>query len=159
MLTRACLRGSDIRSDMGHAFLHKDCVRTSVTIDKLHFKDIISFRWARAEHINGLEVSAINSLMQWCLRGAKCMNHKVIVCSDSQVAISVCTRFRSSSRRLKQKVQKLAFLCLVSGISPVFVWVQTKRNPADLPSRRFTTWRGGRKVKARGKLPGQLRRS
>ena len=86
---------------------------------------------------NTQECAAVRSLLEWCLRTTKYCDSKFVVASDSQVAIAILSTCRTSSLRIKRVCKRISALCLVSGMTPVYIWVQTARNPADKPSRRF----------------------
>ena len=54
---------------------------------------------------------------------------------DSQVAISVAAKGRSSSKALNRVIKRINSFCLAADIHPFFVYVRSKLNPADAPSR------------------------
>lgn len=51
------------------------------------------------------------------------------------VVLHSLTRGRSSSRKMRRTLMRLNSLLLVSGLSPVWAYVDTHQNPADRPSR------------------------
>ena len=57
--------------------------------------------------------------------------------SDSQVAIGVMAKGRSSSRKLASQVRRLGGLLLGGHLYMGVGWTKTDENPADRPSRRW----------------------
>ena len=54
---------------------------------------------------------------------------------DSQVATSILTRGRSSSKRLRSVLRRYNALVLAVGAYPLYAYVHSEDNPADVPSR------------------------
>ena len=135
LMTRASVRGTDIRLDTGTPFVARGYPRVSVNLKRWHFRVLLSYKWLHKQHINALEVSSVRSLLEWCLRTTSFCDTKFLVASDSQVAISILSKCRTSSLRIKSLCRRICSLCLVGGLAPVYIWVQSKHNPADRPSR------------------------
>lgn len=96
---------------------------------------IVSSIWRRHEHINSLEIRAVSTAVRWALSFPDSIRSRLLVCSDSQVAIGAITKGRSSSRQLLPRLRSLAALLLASGLRLYTVWVPSEANPADEPSR------------------------
>ena len=135
MHCRAAVRGSDIRVDIQEPLKVKGFPRCAVNIDRWGFEAVLSFPWKGLQHINVLEASAIRATLQYALRDVRNLDTRLVICSDSQVVISVVSRFRTGSLRLRGVVRRIAAICLCSGLWPVFIWVKSAQNPADRPSR------------------------
>ena len=54
---------------------------------------------------------------------------------DSQVTVGAVSKGRSSSRRVNYWLRRIAGLCLSFALFVDLVWIPTKANPADAPSR------------------------
>ena len=66
----------------------------------------------------------MKALLEWCLRTSKYMNSKIIILSDSHVAIFALSRFRSSSWRLECWLKRASALCIAGNIAPDYVWAR-----------------------------------
>jgi hypothetical protein len=100
------------------------------------WKTIVASRWRGQEHINQLEVRSISTALRWTLSFPWSTRHRLLVLSDSAVAVGSLTKGRSSSIQLLRRLRTVAALCLASGMTLSTVWVPTHLNPADEPSRR-----------------------
>ena len=67
---------------------------------------------------------------------------------DSQVAIAVLAKGRSSSWKLNQVLRRVGALTVAAGFAPAYGYCMSEWNPSDVPSRR---WENGR-VQARADL-------
>ena len=54
---------------------------------------------------------------------------------DSQVAISVAAKGRSTSKVLNKLLKRMNSYCLAADLHPFYVYVRSQHNPADAPSR------------------------
>ena len=98
----------------------------------------MSWAWKRSDaHINELESLAVLMELRRRSRSTRNFDCTYLHLVDSQVAIGVCTKKRSSSRLLQRVLRRANALCLASGLHPVYVYVRSELNPADRPSRRF----------------------
>ena len=52
---------------------------------------------------------------------------------DSQVALEMCTKQRTSSKLLQRVVRRANALCLAARLYPILVYVRSEINPADAP--------------------------
>ena len=91
--------------------------------------------WTKAAHINVLELQALLIGLRWRLRSSKAVGSKICCFLDSQVALSVAAKGRSSSHQLNLVLKRLNAFCLAAHIQPFYLYVHTSRNPADAPSR------------------------
>ena len=73
--------------------------------------------------------------LRWVLRAGGRFRHRVVLLIDSKVVLGAITRGRSSSRPLNALIRKAAALCFAGGLVLHCVFISTKHNPADWPSR------------------------
>ncbi len=112
----------------------------AVRSDFWSWRECVSTEWSTAgEHINCLEARAYVLALRWRLRSAKNVYTKFMHLVDSQVVQSAMAEGRSHSRRLGPIVRKAAALRLGGCCYPILMYVRTRDNPADRPSRRFRT--------------------
>ena len=96
----------------------------------------IANKWRQNGHINVLELSAENLGINWVLRkGSPCQARRVVLLQDSQVVVGACTKGRSSSSALMWPLRKSAALVLAGNLWVERLWIPSKSNPADGPSR------------------------
>ena len=96
----------------------------------------MAYCWKRSgSHINELESQAI--LMELRARSRKVANFSTLYLHlvDSQVALGIFTKKRTSSRLLQRVIRRANALCLAAHLYPVLVYVRSELNPADAPSR------------------------
>ena len=86
-------------------------------------------------HINRLELVGVDLAVRWRLR-AKSRTRRCLHLVDSQVALAILTRGRTSSARLTPAVRRIYSRLLASGLSITFAYVRSSLNPADEPSRK-----------------------
>jgi hypothetical protein len=86
-------------------------------------------------HINVQELRAVLAALKW--RSKKVSEHRCRFAHlvDSQVSLLALAKGRSSSSRLTFVIQRIAALCLAAWLVPIFGYVETSDNPADMPSR------------------------
>ena len=79
--------------------------------------------------------------MRWIVRCKTRFSHRVVLLIDSKVFLGAITKGRSSSRALNTLVRRAAALSFAAGLVLHCVFVSTKHNPADWPSRGDrSTW-------------------
>jgi hypothetical protein len=86
-------------------------------------------------HINVQELRAVLAALKWRARMLPEHRHRFIHMVDSQVSLLALAKGRSSSTRLAFVIQRIAALCLAAWLVPIFAYVETSDNPADMPSR------------------------
>jgi hypothetical protein len=98
---------------------------------------IASSRWKfGTEHINSLELRAFSTAIRWSLSFPSSLGQKLLVFSDSQVAIGALRKGRSSSPLLLRRLRAISAWLLASGVRLLLYWTPSEDNPADEPSRR-----------------------
>jgi hypothetical protein len=118
-------------------------VKTAVDLDidaqllNRKWRTLIAARWSREEHINQLEISSISTALRRVLSTPLSIRRRLLILSDSQVAVGALTKGRSSSFKLLCRIRPVSALLLASGISLYLRWIPSDSNPADGPSRIF----------------------
>jgi len=130
----AMYRGSDVRLSTGILTNPGRWPREAVPVKRWNWRVVLSFR-QEGDHINVLEMRAIAAAIRWRLRRPDGIRSRAVHLTDSQVCQSVIVKGRTSSRRLRQVVQRINSLILASGMVLAYGYVTSKSNPADRPSR------------------------
>ena len=100
------------------------------------WKIAVANRWNFPAHINVLELYAETIGMSWVLRkGTPRRPRLVVILQDSQVAVFSGTKGRSSSLPLLLPLRRTAALLLAGNLYVDRLWIPSKANPADGPSR------------------------
>lgn len=92
------------------------------------------FRWS--EHINVLEIRAVTAAVNWLVSRPSALNTRILLLSDSQVAIGAISKGRSSSFQILASLRSLSALLLAGMLRLSLRWISTDLNPADRASRR-----------------------
>jgi hypothetical protein len=100
------------------------------------WRTIVSAPWMRSEHINVLELRAVDTALRWVASSPLSISRRVLVLSDSQVAIGALNKGRSSAPLLLRRLRAIAALLLAAGLQLYVNWLPSASNPADEPSRR-----------------------
>ncbi len=95
------------------------------------------------EHINCLELRTAGYAINWALRNCCSFDSRFLLLTDSTAALGALTKGRSSSFRLLRCVRRVSSVLLATGVRPIYRFVESEANPADLPSRTVLT-RGSR---------------
>ena len=130
----AMYKGSDIRMSTGTVMHPGRWPRQAMPFKRWKWKIVLSFH-QQGSHINVLELKAIAAALRWRMRGPDSVRTRFVHITDSQVCQSVLVKGRSSSRQLRQVLQRINSLVLVSGLVPAYGYVRSCENPADYPSR------------------------
>ena len=88
----------------------------------------------KARHINCLELEAVSAAVDWRLR-SRSRGKRFLHLVDSQVALSILCKGRSSSLRLTPVTRRIAARLLAGFMFPVFAFVKSAWNPSEEPSR------------------------
>ena len=120
------------------------------------WKEVLRVRWTRDEHQNVLELRAL--LLLYVQHVARRLDHwdrRVLVITDSKVAIGVAMKGQSRSLALNQVMRRLSSYLLATGITLYVRWVESHRNHADGPSRGFPKGQAPKEASQRVRLPGR----
>ena len=105
-----------------------------------HWTVALSGRWDepdpdRREHINAKEIRAAYYGLNEALRRGCGLGSRVLLFTDSSVALSALTKGRSASFALLRCVRRCSALLLATGVRPLYRFVESEGNPSDAPSR------------------------
>ena len=130
-------KGCDVRLDLGTLYRADAFPRTTINPARWKCAVAHAYPFFGNEHINVLELRALLMAFEWRSRRAVSNDLRALHLCDSQVALAVAIKGRSSSRRLNFLLRRYASLQLAAGLWPMLAWVESHLNPADEPSRRF----------------------
>ena len=146
-------RGSDVRLDSGKLFRPASWPRRSIDTGRWVWYTMVAHRFERPEHINVLELRSTLLSLRWRTRAAKRIFTRFVHLQDSQVALAVLVKGRSSSQQLNRVLRKISALTLAASLMPSYGFTSSKWNPGDPPSR---FWESGRA--RRSAFPRRARR-
>jgi hypothetical protein len=98
---------------------------------------IISSGWNWEEHINQLELRSVSTAIRWVLSHPSSSRGRLLLLSDSQVAVGALSKGRSSSFPILRCLRPISAMLLGSGLRVYARWIASADNPADEPSRLF----------------------
>ena len=98
---------------------------------------VVATPWRAIEHINSYELRSSSTALRWLLSHPGVTGKRVMLLSDSQVAVGCMSKGRSSSHVLLRRMRNIASHVMASGIHVYCRWIPSELNPADEPSRRF----------------------
>jgi len=102
---------------------------------------LVAAPWRDEEHINCLELRAVSTAVRRVLSSPSVVRDRcarLLILSDSQVAVGALSKGRSSSHTLLRRLRPLSALLLASGLQLALRWIPSFANPADAPSRVFS---------------------
>ena len=134
LLRNATHKGSDVRLATGTLHSPGLWPRRTIEASRWKWRVVLSYR-ADGDHINVAELKAVFTSIRWRLRSAKNVACRAVHLLDSQVALSVLVKGRSSSWQLQKVLHKINCLVLGSSLTLAYAYVRTDLNPADRPSR------------------------
>ena len=137
IMRRVDHRGSDVRLDLGVLNRPSAWPRMSIDPAKWLWKQLLSTPWAVEEHINVLELRAGLLALRWRSRKADFSSCRFVHLMDSQVALAVATKGRSSAKVHNMVMVWTAALLITLNVYGIFGYVATEVNPADYGSRAF----------------------
>lgn len=116
-------------------------LRTSLSPRLWHWRVICGWQWRPGassipEHINRLEMRAVETSLRWRLFRQKGYRTRVLHLVDSMVSLQIINKGRSSSRKIKPIMRRISALLIAGNILMTLAYTSTKTNPADAPSRR-----------------------
>lgn len=127
--------GSDIRISTGQVLNPKTMPRQSVQASWWTWTAVFKTRWSQEEHINALEIRAIYLTILWKVLSRQLVNRMLFHLTGSYVALSILSKGRMQSRKLRFIVRKINTLLLVSHALLHLAHVDSCENPTDAASR------------------------
>ena len=109
--------------------------RQSVQASWWNWTAVFSTRWSQTEHINALEIRAIYLTILWKVMNRQLVNRRMFHLTDSYVALSILSKGRTGSAKLRYIVRKINSLLLVSHSLLHLAHVDSYENPTDAASR------------------------
>ena len=138
LLGQVSVKGEDLLLQMGSdipARYHR--LRASIPGKLWRWKEAAGWQWTGSpEHINVLELRAVKTALAWRIRELKEQRTRFLHLVDSLVVLHALSRGRSSSRKLRRTLAKIAAMLVASGLQGTWGYIDTHQNPADKPSRR-----------------------
>ena len=128
-------RGTDVRLNPLQFFRPKVWPRQSMNMKQWQWQVVQSYPFAKAAHINVLELRAILNYVRFRMRQVDKHGSRFLLIVDSQVCASVVSKGRSSSQQLNVLLRRMASLLLLGNMRVAVGWCHTEVNPADTPSR------------------------
>lgn len=109
------------------------------SISGLRWTTVVSSRWREClpDHINSKELRATETGIRSVLFNRSVLDCRLLVFTDSTVALFGLSKGRSSSPDLLRRTRSVAAILLATGIRPYYRYITSARNPADHPSRNF----------------------
>jgi len=99
------------------------------------FTDVLSIKARVISHSGSMEAHAVLLMVQWLLRSVSRFGSRVVVGIDATAVLAVMLKGRSSAPTLRRTVRAVAAHCLGGDVLLLPLWVPTRFNPADKPSR------------------------
>jgi hypothetical protein len=103
------------------------------------WKCVDRYRWQYInEHINVLELRALQSAVQWVMSHRLGLNCRLVAWVDSAVVHYIVRKGRTSAYPLSSVLRRLSALSLAANMAILSNWIPTHLNPADFDSRVYT---------------------
>jgi hypothetical protein len=99
------------------------------------WRTLISTQWRFPEHINALELRALELAIRWLLSRRDACGSRVFALLDNAVAFYSVRKGRGGSAHLLPLLRRTNALLLASHVALLPIWVPSGANPADAPSR------------------------
>ena len=131
----AGIRGTDVRLNPSSFYRASAWPRQSIAAGQWIWQPFQSYAFHRGAHINVFELRSIMNVFRHRAKEVQHHRTKCLFLTDSQVALSVAAKGRSSSLQLNAILRRLAGILLSTQMYVYYGWVRTDDNPADHPSR------------------------
>lgn len=99
------------------------------------FTDVLSIKATHVEHSGKMEAHGLLLMVQWALRSVARFSSRLVVGVDATVVLSAALKGRSSAPTLTGSMRSIAAHCLAGDLLLYPLWVPSRFNPADAPSR------------------------
>jgi len=115
------------------------------------FTDVLSIKAPSVSHSGSMEAHAVLLMVQWILRSTSRFSSRAVVGIDATAVLAAVLKGRTSAPSLRRSIRALAAHCLGGDLLLLPLWVPSRFNPADKPSRgvrrRPVTRRAGKPYK------------
>ena len=132
MALATSIRGTDVRLWLANLENHE----MPYPAKRWFWKEVMSYAWKRADHINVLEVNAFVTMQKRRARDPSKRGTRYLSIVDSMVTRGAVAKGRSPSKAINHLLRKSAALNLAADTYPVVVWTISDWNFADAASRR-----------------------
>jgi hypothetical protein len=103
--------------------------------DLRRWKLTLKGKWKREENIGIQELRVISMVCRRQSMQRAGWRHKVLILTDSAVALGCVAKGRSSQPALLRQMRTIGGLAMALEIIPKCRWIESERNPSDGPSR------------------------
>ena len=131
----ADLKGSDVRLLPFEVYNARAWPRRSLCTSMWAWKTLQQYSYKIPAHINVLELRSVFNYLRYRAQRVDLLPARIFIFLDSQVALSVLAKGRSSSLQLNNLLRRIAGLALLCDFRLYLGWCSTDANPADVPSR------------------------
>ena len=121
--------------DEGEMAPKEPSVFASTVAESLPWRTTASFHFRETAHINLQEARALRREISQLARDPANHNTVQLCLNDSRVVVGAVSKGRSSAFRLNGLIRTLIPYLTLANICLGLLWVETKSNPADYPSR------------------------
>ena len=105
-----------------------------VFVESCSWEVLQSYPFGQTSHINLQEIRALRALIRRLIRVSPGPS-RIVVAVDSQVTLGAVAKGRSSSFQINGLLRSLLGLLILGNKRVHLLWVPSKSNPADYPSR------------------------
>ena len=128
------LRWTDLDGDARPSDMTFRGPQLDPVVQALKWEAPLGYDFRLTEHINVQELKAlVDEIARRSQRGEH--DSRVVVVCDSRVVVGAVSKGRSSSKVLGKHLRRLCALCVAHRLQVRILWIGTKANPADAPSR------------------------
>ena len=114
-------------------------------LEDSQWRTVVSSPFRFPAHINDKELWALTTGVRWAFSSPRLFRSRVLLWSDSLVAVFAARKGRSSAFPLLRRLRRLSAVLLAGGIDLRVNWIPTDSNPADEPSRNCFAKCGARR--------------
>ena len=135
-------KGTDVLLTTGSESMPKQHrLRNSLSPKLWRWKVLCGWKWRNTahsvpEHINKLEMRAVETALRWHLFRHRAYGKRVLHLVDSMVSLQIINKGRTSSRKIRSVSKRIAALLISGNLLLTLAYTATATNPADAPSRR-----------------------
>ena len=110
---------------------------------RARWSTLVSQAWGREEHINGLELEAMQLGVRWHASRPASFGARLPLLLDSSAAYGITRKGRTAAEHLLSIYRRTAAVTLATNNVLVPMWLPSYLNPADAPSRSFPALASG----------------